>query len=192
MRVNGRLVVLAVLIAGSLAGCSSVAPAAAGSTAQAFSFENYDRALLSRAIFDETNLARAAQGVPPLRHLAKLDEAADLQAFHMALMFVSEHGNPITGEANAGERASHAGVLWSSCAENVLMEPARPLDGASPADPTYASFARYLVACWMASPPHRANLLNPLLSGMGSSARFAHSVFGTPEVFASQVFIVRP
>ena len=167
----------------------SVQPPLAGSTTQAFSFDHFEPALLSQAIFEETNRARASQGVPPMKHLAKLDEAADLQAFHMALMFVSEHGNPITGEANAGERAKHAGVLWERCAENVLMEPARPPEDP---DPTYASFARYLVACWMGSPPHRANLLDPLLTDMGSSARFAHSVFGIPMVFASQVFVVRP
>ncbi len=189
MNMKGRRAALAALLAVSLGGCSSVRPPVTGSTAQAFSFDHYDAVLLSRAIFDETNRVRAANGVPALRHLAKLDEAADLQAFHMALMFVSEHGNPITGEANAGERARHAGVLWDRCAENVLMEPALPPQDAAP---TYATLAGYLVDCWMGSPPHRATLLDPLFTDMGGSARFAHSVFGNPMVFASQVFVVHP
>jgi uncharacterized protein YkwD len=183
---------LATLLAGFLAGCAHVAPAPVGSTAQAFSIDHYNPALLSQAVFEATNRERASHGVPSLEHLPKLDEAADVQAFHMALMFVSEHGNPIVGEANAGERASHAGVLWDRCAENVLMEPAQPPQGVSEDDSTYAAFATYLVDCWMGSPPHRANLLNPALTSMGSSARFAHSVFGIPMVFASQVFIVHP
>jgi uncharacterized protein YkwD len=107
-------------------------------------------------------------------------------------MFVSEHGNPIAGEANAGERAKLAGVTWTRCAENVLMVPAEPSQGAPAAPFTYETFARYLVERWMGSPPHRANLLNFTFTSMGSSARFAHSVFGYQDVFASQVFVVRP
>lgn len=188
---KGRHAALVMLLAG-LAGCRSLPPPATGSTSQAFSYDHFEPAVLSQAIFEETNRVRVSRGAPPLEHLAKLDEAADLQAFHMALMFVSEHGNPIVGEANVGERALHAGVHWDRCAENVLMEPAHPSEDRLGPDPTYATFARYLLDCWMGSPPHRANILNPSLTSMGSSARFAHSVFGIPMVFASQVFIARP
>jgi uncharacterized protein YkwD len=189
---KGRSAALVTLFAGLLAGCAGRVAAPAGSTAQAFSRDHYDPAILSQALFEETNRVRANHGVPPLGHIARLDEAADIQAFHMALMFVSEHGNPISGESNAGERALHAGVAWSSYSENVLMEPAQPARGGSEDDSTYSAFARYLVDCWMGSPPHRAHLLDPTLTDMGSSARFAHSVFGYPMVFASQVFIIRP
>jgi len=183
--------VLMALLAGFLAGCANKGVPPAGSTTQAFSVEHFDPVLLSQAIFDETNRVRTAHGVPELEHLKALDEAADLQAFHMALMLVSEHGNPIAGETDAGERATLAGVAWSRYAENVLMESAEPSQGAPAAPFTYASFARYLVQCWMGSPAHRANLLNFTFTGMGSSARFAHSVFGYQDVFASQVFIIR-
>jgi uncharacterized protein YkwD len=189
---RGRLAALTTLLAGLIAGCRSVPPPSSGSTGQPFSCDHFDPALLSQAIFEETNRAREIHGVEPLEHIAGLDEAADLQAFHMSLMFVSEHGNPIPGEANAGERAEHAGVAWSSYAENVLMEPAQPPLRGPEDDSTYSAFARYLVDCWMGSPPHRAHLLDPSLTGMGSSARFSHSVFGYPMVFASQVFITKP
>jgi uncharacterized protein YkwD len=187
---KGRLAVLAALLAGLLAGCATRGIIPAGSTARTFSVGQYDPALLSQAIFDETNRVRVAHGVPPLEHLRQLDEAASLQSFHMALMFVSEHANPIAGEANAGERATLEGVTWTRCAENVLMVPAEPSQGAPAAPFTYDSFARYLVGAWMGSPPHRANLLNFNFTSMGSSARFAHSVFGYQDVFASQVFVI--
>jgi uncharacterized protein YkwD len=189
---KGRPVALVALLAGFLSGCANRGIVPAGSTAQTFSVGRYDPVLLSQAIFDETNRARVSHGVPALEHLRQLDEAADLQAFHMALMFVSEHDNPIAGEANAGERANLAGVTWTRCAENVLMVPAEPEHGAPSAPFTYEAFARYLVDRWMGSPPHRANLLNFTFTSMGSSARFAHSVFGYQYVFASQVFVIRP
>jgi uncharacterized protein YkwD len=189
---KGRLAVWVTVVAGFLASCTGVAPVPVGSTAQAFSADHFDAVLLSRAIFEETNRIRAIHGVPALAHLSKLDEAADEQAFYMALMFRSEHGNLIAGEANAGERAHHAGITWTRYAENVLMAPEPPPQAADGSAATYASLAGFLVDCWMGSPPHRANLLDPSLTGMGSSARFAHSVFGYPTVFASQVFIIRP
>jgi uncharacterized protein YkwD len=189
---KGRTTALVALLAGFLGGCANRSIVPAGSTAQTFSVDHYDPILLSQAIYDETNRVRAAHGVPTLEHLRQLDEAADLQSFHMALMFVAEHGNPITGEANAGERATLAGVTWTRYAENVLMVPAEPAQGAPPVPFTYETFARYLVNGWMGSPHHRANLLNFTFTSMGSSARFAHSVFGYQDVFASQVFVIRP
>jgi uncharacterized protein YkwD len=189
---KGRPAVVVIMLAGFLAGCANRGIVPAGSTAQTFSVDHYDPLLLSQAIFDETNRVRAAHGVPALEHLRQLDDAADLQSFHMALMFVAEHGNPIAGEANAGERATLAGVTWTRYAENVLMVSAEPSQGAPPAPFTYETFARYLIAVWMGSPPHRSNLLNLTFTSMGSSARFAHSVFGFQDVFASQVFVIRP
>jgi uncharacterized protein YkwD len=188
-------VVLGALLAALLAGCAGggagTAPASrTASLAQAVSVENYDRALLSEAIIEETNSVRANNGVRSLAHLRGLDEAADEQAFYMALMFRAEHANPLLGEA--GERALHAGITWTRCAENVLMEPAQFPPGMPGPTYTYASLAKFLVACWMESPPHRANLLDPGFSGIGCSARFAHTVSGYQVVFASQVFVDRP
>ena len=195
--VKGRPSALGAFVAALLAGCAGAgtgpAPAyPAGSSAQEISIENYDRALLSEAIIEETNSVRKAHGAPPLAHLKGLDEAADEQAFYMALMFRAEHGNPIAGERDVGERALHAGVIWHRVAENVLKEPVQAPPGAVGPTYTYASLAKFLVDCWMGSPPHRANLLDPAFTAIGCSARFAHTVAGYQMVFASQVFIVFP
>ncbi len=191
--VKRRLAVPGALLAAVLAGCAGTAPTRTpGASAREVSIEDYDRALLSEAIIEETNSARAAYGVRPLAHLMGLDEAADQQAFYMALMFRAEHANPILGEGDAGERALHAGVNWSRCAENVLMEPAIAPPGVPGPAYSYASLARFLVACWMASPPHRANLLDPGFTGIGCSARFAHTLSGYQMVFASQIFVISP
>src|SRR5580698_6296288 len=82
---RGRLAALTTLLAGLIAGCRSVPPPSSGSTGQPFSCDHFDPALLSQAIFEETNRAREIHGVEPLEHIAGLDEAADLQAFHMSL-----------------------------------------------------------------------------------------------------------
>jgi uncharacterized protein YkwD len=193
--VKAARVVIGMLSATLLAGCAGVVPAGApppGALAQAISVDNYDRALLADALFLETNRAREREGVHPLARLALLDAAADVQAVHMALMLRAEHSNPGAEDRTPGDRVHHVGLTWASVGENVLLEPALPPAGARELNYTYASLATFLVGCWMNSPPHRANILNPDFTGLGCSARFAHSVFGYQMVFASQVFVERP
>jgi uncharacterized protein YkwD len=150
---------------------------------------NFDRALLARAIFDESNRVRAAHGVPLMAHEPALDAAADEQAAHMALVLRAEHGNPIPGEHDVTERVARAGLSGALVAENALMMPARRPAGAVDRDYTYAAYAAFLVDAWMDSPGHRANLLNPDFRFLGCAAQLAHGVLpGDQRVFAVQVF----
>jgi uncharacterized protein YkwD len=149
----------------------------------------FDHALLSRAIFEQTNRARLAHGVPPLEADPHLDAAADEQATYMALLLHAEHDNAIPGEHDVTERVSREGLRGSSVAENVLMMPAVRPGPAADRGYTYASYAAFLVDAWMNSPGHRANLLNPDFAYLGCAARLAHGVFpGDQRVFAAQVF----
>jgi uncharacterized protein YkwD len=173
-----------------LAGCSGGGSAPPGPMDQVISFEHYDHALLSAAIFKETNRVRKACGVPHLEPLRPLDEAADAQASHMALMMRAGHSNLVPSEHTITDRVSRVGVYWTRIAENVLMEPANGFAD-NEREPTYTSLAEFLVNCWMNSPEHRANLVDPNFTYLGCGARISHGGRGEEFVFASQVFVLR-
>ena len=107
----------------------------------------------------------------------------------MALMLYPEHGNPIANERSPSERVHGKGVRWRRIGENVEMQPVTGpgLAGAPPY--TYDSLADFLVAEWMASPPHRENLLDPGFTRLGCAARFARGVHGDTRVFAVEDFV---
>jgi uncharacterized protein YkwD len=178
------------------AGCAHVArpgpQAAADPTTQEIPLAHVDDGLLARAIFEETNRVRLDHGLPPLAALSALDAAAGEQASYMALICRAEHANPFPGEHTVTERVAHEGLLGSRVGENAIMMPAqRPADSAR-RDYTYAALADYLVAQWMDSPAHRANLLDPRYTHLGCAARIARGVLpGNRSVFATQVFFQR-
>lgn len=158
---------------------------------QVMSPENFDHALLSRAIFEESNRVRVAHGARPLAHLAALDAAADEQATYMALSLATGHTNPIPSERNVQERVAHQGLTAKSVGENAIMMPAlRPADAPN-RNYTYAAYAAYLLVGWMNSPAHRDVLLAGKFTHLGCAARLAHGFArGDQRVFATQVFFV--
>jgi len=182
---------------GLATGCAQVTPRAAAGAAdpalQLISLADFDHARLARAIFDETNRVRAAQGVSPLAPSPALDGAADEQASYMALMLSMQHANPIPGERNVAERVAHAGLDASRVGENLIMMPAQRPAGSAQPNYSYAAFASFLVDKWMNSPAHRAAMLDPGFTHLGCAARLAHGVRpGDNRVFATQVFLQAP
>lgn len=173
------------------AGCAHAPEPAAPDLGQVMDLWTFDHALLSRAIFEESNRVRAAHGSPPLRHLDALDAAADLQATYLALTLTVEHTNPLPGQRDVGERVIHEGLEAGSVGENVIMMPAtRPADSPVRAY-TYAAYAAFLLEGWMNSPDHRRTLLDPRFTLFGCSARLAHGFKEAEErIFAVQVFYV--
>jgi uncharacterized protein YkwD len=153
--------------------------------------ESFDHALLSQAIFWETNRVRIGHGLPPLAALAALDAAADEQATYAALSLVAGHENPIPGEYDAGERTAKQGLEPKRVAENVIMMPAHRPQGEERQDYTYGEYAAFLLEGWMNSPGHRANILDQRFTSLGCAARPGHG-FGTRDqrIFAVQVFIL--
>jgi uncharacterized protein YkwD len=70
------------------------------------------------------------------------------------------------------DRLSAAGYAWQAWAENLSV-------GGEPSD---------VVAGWMASPPHRANILNPIYTETGAGSaldrtgrRYYVQMFGRPR-----------
>jgi uncharacterized protein YkwD len=150
--------------------------------------ENFSIAELNTALLVETNRVRVAHGLPKLRLLAELAAAADDQAAFMALTLHLAHANWLPEQADVAERVKRRGLTEARVvAENVLttgFAPAR-----EPA-PTCAEVATGIVAQWMDSPGHRANILNRQFTNLGCAARWATFV-GGGGFYAAQVFAAR-
>jgi uncharacterized protein YkwD len=177
------------LLAAIAAGCAH-APAVRDepSLDRLMGLGDFDHALLSTAIFRESNRVRVEHGSPPLAHLDALDAAADEQATYLALSLSVGHSNPFPRERNAGDRVIHEGLDPSKVGENVIMMPATRAPD-SPGGYTYASYAAFLVEGWMNSPEHRETLLARRFTHLGCAARLAHGFRpGDQRVFAVQEF----
>lgn len=114
------------------------------------------------------NAERAAVGAAPLRSCGTLDAAADAhsadQAAHNHMSHTGSDGS------NPGVRIVRAGYVgFSGWGENVAA-----------GQPSVAS----VMAAWMGSSGHRANILNGYYGDVGMG--LAHSAGGTP--YWTQVF----
>ena len=108
-----------------------------------------------------TNVERAAHGLAPLRHDVRLSRAAQAHSVDQAARDVLSH----TGGdgSSAGDRIERAGYGWGMWAENVAAG--------------YPS-ASAVVAGWMRSPGHRANILRTSAVDVGLGV--AESAGGRP------------
>ncbi|MEZ5239984.1 MAG: CAP domain-containing protein [Microthrixaceae bacterium] len=108
------------------------------------------------------NAQRAAAGVAPLRSCASLDRAAQAHSSDQAARQQMSHTG--SNGSNAGQRMTAAGYTgWQAWAENVAVG--------------YGSVPG-VMAGWMGSPGHRANLLSASYVHVGTG--LAHSAAGTP------------
>jgi uncharacterized protein YkwD len=171
----------------------------------------FDRALMVAAIFHETNRVRRQLGLPAFTHLSKLDEAADLKASVGVLEPELRHESALPFTATPAKRVESVGLRYSLVAENIarlssydlpagtstlgvrrrngLDEFYRLDTGRSPELQSYAGFAAVVVASWMKSPGHRANVVNPHLVSLGCAARPCRSPISSHEqLYAVQVF----
>lgn len=172
---------------------------------------NLDQPLMVAAIFHETNRVRRQLGLVAFTHLAQLDEAADLKAVIGTLQGGLTHENPLPLTATPTDRVRAVGLVHREVAENIgrlglLDLPAGRtqvgvrqregrdeyyhLDSKQPVGRrTYAAFAAAVVAAWMNSPPHRANIVNPALVSLGCGARPCRDLAnGHEQIYAVQVF----
>jgi hypothetical protein len=106
-------------------------------------------AAAERALFDSANQERKAMGLGLLMWDESLAGAARRHAAIMAQHNALSHQFP--DEPDLSARLSSAGAHFSLVAENVAVGPS----------------AAEIHAGWMKSPPHRANLLDPMLDRLG-------------------------
>jgi uncharacterized protein YkwD len=128
---------------------------------------------LEQAVVDLTNQARAQNGLPPLQVNDALVAMAQLQSSNMAQWNTMAHVLPGAAEPTLESRAAAAGYNYAWLGENIAFN--------------YPD-AESLVAAWMNSPKHRANILNPNYTAIGVG--FARNSLGQPyatEDFGSGV-----
>ncbi len=102
-------------------------------------------------ILEYTNQARAAEGVPPLKHIPAVDTPAMLRARESDTLW--SHTRPDGSNFNtvfAQVGLSYPGVGENLFSANALLS------------------AREVVDAWLASPDHRRNLLDARFTGMGA------------------------
>jgi uncharacterized protein YkwD len=97
-----------------------------------------------------TNIERKKHGAAPLAMARELNKSAQFHAGFMAENDCFDHLCP--NESNLGKRARDAGYEWRAVAENIAAG---------------QSDAAEVVADWMTSPGHRANILNPAYKEIG-------------------------
>jgi uncharacterized protein YkwD len=119
-----------------------------------------DRALVDRAILCLLDAQRAAHGLPPLRASGALGRAAARYAHTMArrrfFSHVSPSGSTPVSRIARTSYLRHA-ATWA-LGEDIAW--------GTGADATPAG----VVAAWMASPPHRRNILDPSFRDVGIGA----------------------
>ena len=122
-----------------------------------------------RELVQATNVERARAGVPELKPNDRLMQAAQIQADQMARARRLAHVVDDAPQPTAKDRLAAAGYRWSAYAENVAS-------GSPDAART--------VKRWMDSPGHRANMLSPKYTDIGTG----HAVDARGRPYYVQVF----
>lgn len=112
---------------------------------------------LEVALLNETNRVRAAHGLAPLHADPGLARAARAHAAENAARGVLDHGSPDPDRDTPAERVARAGVALVEVGENLARIPGDAV-------------AERAVEGWLASPPHRRNLLDPAFTHVGFGA----------------------
>lgn len=137
-----------------------------------------DAAAVAAEVLELVNRARSEardcgrerfDAAPPLRLSTALNEAAALHAQDMAGRGAAEHRG--SDGSLAGDRIRRAGYAWRVSAENVA---AGQRDAAA------------VIAAWLESPGHCANLMGPHFTDMGIA--FALAPEHDPAIYWAQVF----
>ena len=120
-----------------------------------------------------TNVERRKLGLPELGRSKQLIHAAQLQANQMAAALTMSHELPRARYRTMNDRLAAVGYSYHAAGENIAE--------------CYASAAS-VVAGWMTSPGHRANIVSRRYSEMGGAVatgkngrRFWAQVFGSPR-----------
>lgn len=114
------------------------------------------------------NVERGRAGLPPLNDVERLARAAQLHAAQMADVGRLDHVLPGEPHPRPEDRLAAAGYEWQAWAENLAF-------GRDPSD---------AVGSWMASPPHRANILNATYTETGVGI----AIDGAGRAYVVQLF----
>jgi hypothetical protein len=119
---------------------------------------NFDINLMLQLV----NQERGKYGASPLSINGDLMQAAQMQSDYQASINTMTHSGP--GGNQAGDRVTQCGFNWSGVAENVAYN---------------QQTVEEVVECWINSPPHHENLVNPTYNVFGA---------GMSNLYWTQVF----
>lgn len=137
------------------AGCTFTEPPKAEADAAKVCNLPADQQLLVDEVLDQVNEVRESEGLSPLTLDPVLCDVADSYACEMIAGEFFAHENPRTG-MGAGRRLTAAGYIFYSMGENLAVGHSTPED---------------VVAAWLKSPEHRANILDPEWHEVGIAVR---------------------
>ncbi len=147
--------------------------------------------LLDAAIFHQTNRERIANKLPPFKHSFALQLMARGHSQEMSDLQYFEHTSPTPANRNLNDRLRNVGLANVTAGENIAVLPAKemgsghfiihdnPDGGETWTDEatgkkidyyTYEDISKTVVAQWMASPPHHANIVNKAYVYLGAAA----------------------
>jgi uncharacterized protein YkwD len=151
---HARLAALAVavLLAAVVALVSVVSPATAGAPCAVDGGWGTNRADLAAQVVQLANAYRAERGLTELSVSSALTDSASWKSLHMAGNGYFAHDDPDPVSRGAYQRAKDCGFEGTTWGENIAY-----------GYPT----ARAVMAGWIASPGHRANLENPAFTTIG-------------------------
>lgn len=153
---------------------------------QPVALDRPDQRLFNEAVLIYSNEVRRAHGRAPLRADPGLSRAAEDHAANMARLRTHSHVLPVRGQRDLTQRMSRQSLQFRLAAENIAMDKVyrllgRPISVAHEGcrfvygdtkEPvpmhTYASLAKQVVSRWLASPKHRASLLNATYRRLGA------------------------
>jgi len=173
--------------------------------------EDVDTGLLSAAVFVETNAARTREGVPAVEFQPQLRQAAQDFAQDMVRLNFFAHEGPDPSRRTWDDRMRLVGLTTPSGGENIAMvigleyPSGRPFSlPSSPGDPyrdpqgvvipirTYQGLAQAVVKDWLASPQHRANLLDRDWTHLGAACSEFSGTAGVATFKCVQEFAKLP
>jgi uncharacterized protein YkwD len=142
--------------------------------------DSWDVALLEAAVFQETNIERAKNSLPLLKHGWALNLMARGHSTEMAERQYFDHVSPNPAEATMTDRLRNVGLVNVTAGENIAVLPAKEMGSGRyiTHDPingkevwydevtgkrieyyTYKELAQTVLWQWMNSPHHRENIV---------------------------------
>ena len=198
----GALLSLGLASVAAAQSCPAQRPS--GNVNRAISATPVDQALFSALVLYHTNVERCRRGMRPLQTTPGILRAAIVLAEGMAEDRNYSHVLNQPGVRNLADRMHFAGETFRRGGENIALNFYYALNGRSftgggcnfryqstgqpvPAH-SYASLAEELVASWMASAGHRANILNRRYNRMGAAVGLDPRGQLCGQVYAAQTF----
>ena len=156
---------------------------------------------LAAAILAETNRERVARGLHPLKQDMRLVRAADGHTKFLVLAGGLRHHSFLPGRETVEARVRAEGLRAAELSENLALLPIRlpvirePGEGdevevvdGEETDLRIEKIAEKLVRAWLDSPRHRANLLSPNFTHLGSAVQTGVGPAAVMHVYSTQVF----